>query len=81
MADEVFLIRHGQSTFNALYEAKGADPFHFDARLSPLGHQQVAAPEQQHNCSLPTWSWSHHSRGPSKPVDHSCDVGRPPRTR
>lgn len=42
MAAEVFLIRHGQSTFNASYEVTGSDPFHFDAPLSPLGHRQVA---------------------------------------
>ncbi len=38
-----FLIRHGQSTFNALYEDTGVDPLHFDARLSSKGRQQVAA--------------------------------------
>lgn len=39
----VDLIRHGQSTFNAHYEATGQDPMHFDARLTPLGEQQVMA--------------------------------------
>lgn len=39
----VHLIRHGQSTFNAHYEATGEDPIHIDARLTPLGHAQVAA--------------------------------------
>jgi broad specificity phosphatase PhoE len=39
----VDLIRHGQSTFNAHYEATGQDPMHFDARLTELGEQQVAA--------------------------------------
>jgi broad specificity phosphatase PhoE len=38
----VHLIRHGQSTFNQHYEATGIDPMHFDARLTPLGEQQVA---------------------------------------
>jgi glucosyl-3-phosphoglycerate phosphatase len=42
MASKIYLIRHGQSTFNALYEIDGVDPMHFDARLSPLGHRQVA---------------------------------------
>lgn len=37
----VFLIRHGQSTFNALYGENGVDPMHVDARLSALGHDQV----------------------------------------
>jgi broad specificity phosphatase PhoE len=39
----VHLIRHGQSTFNAHYEATGQDPLHFDARLTELGEQQVKA--------------------------------------
>jgi glucosyl-3-phosphoglycerate phosphatase len=43
MPKSVDLIRHGQSTFNAHYEATGQDPLHFDARLSPLGEQQVKA--------------------------------------
>ena len=38
----VDLIRHGQSTFNAHYEATGEDPLHFDARLTPHGRKQVA---------------------------------------
>lgn len=42
MAKDVFLIRHGQSTFNVLYEASGVDPLHFDAPLSELGAAQVA---------------------------------------
>ncbi len=37
----VHVIRHGQSTFNALYSEHGPDPMHFDARLTPLGEQQV----------------------------------------
>jgi glucosyl-3-phosphoglycerate phosphatase len=37
----VILIRHGQSTFNAAYEATCIDPMMFDAPLSPLGVEQV----------------------------------------
>jgi broad specificity phosphatase PhoE len=43
MPRHVDLIRHGQSTFNAHYEATGQDPLHFDARLTELGEQQVVA--------------------------------------
>ena len=43
MPHSVDLIRHGQSTFNAHYEATGEDPLHFDARLTALGESQVAA--------------------------------------
>ncbi|WP_210493074.1 histidine phosphatase family protein [Microvirga antarctica] len=44
MKKVVHCIRHGQSTFNAQFEAAGGvDPLHFDAVLSPLGEQQVAA--------------------------------------
>ena len=39
----VHLIRHGQSTFNAGFAETGADPMHRDARLTELGHAQVAA--------------------------------------
>jgi glucosyl-3-phosphoglycerate phosphatase len=39
----VDLIRHGQSTFNAACTEAGSDPLHYDARLTPLGHAQVAA--------------------------------------
>jgi len=42
VAREVYLIRHGQSTFNELFGATSVDPLHFDARLSPLGESQVA---------------------------------------
>jgi len=38
---KILLIRHGQSTFNAHYEATGQDPGHFDARLTELGHHQA----------------------------------------
>ena len=38
----VYLIRHGQSTFNAAYEQTGVDPMLFDAPLSALGGRQVA---------------------------------------
>jgi broad specificity phosphatase PhoE len=47
MAATVFLIRHGQSTFNAHHAATGQDPGHIDARLTDLGHQQVAAARAQ----------------------------------
>ena len=42
MVQDVYLIRHGQSTFNAAYEASGVDPMHFDARLSQRGAGQIA---------------------------------------
>ena len=42
MRKTIHLIRHGQSTFNAAFEATRVDPLHFDARLTPLGHEQVA---------------------------------------
>lgn len=38
---KIFLIRHGQSTFNEHYEATGRDPGHFDARLTMRGRQQA----------------------------------------
>jgi len=41
MLKDIFLIRHGQSTFNAHYELHGTDPMHVDARLTELGHRQV----------------------------------------
>ena len=43
MAKRLDLIRHGQSTFNAIYAEAGLDPFEEDARLTELGHQQVSA--------------------------------------
>lgn len=36
----IFLIRHAQSQFNAVYQAGQPDPLLFDARLSELGHEQ-----------------------------------------
>ena len=36
----IFLIRHAQSQFNAVYQADQPDPLLFDARLSELGHEQ-----------------------------------------
>lgn len=39
----MLLIRHGESTFNAAYQATGVDPLHVDARLSETGLAQVAA--------------------------------------
>lgn len=41
MPSTVHLIRHGQSTFNMVYAETGEDPIHIDARLTPLGHEQV----------------------------------------
>jgi len=38
----VLLIRHGESTFNALYRETGVDPQLVDAPLSPFGERQVA---------------------------------------
>jgi broad specificity phosphatase PhoE len=43
MPTHTFLIRHGQSTFNELFEANGVDPLHYDARLSVTGRNQVEA--------------------------------------
>lgn len=44
MIKTIHCIRHGQSTFNAHWEQAGkTDPLHFDAVLSDLGHEQVAA--------------------------------------
>ena len=37
----IYLIRHGQSTFNAAYETSAIDPMLFDAPLSALGKRQV----------------------------------------
>ena len=42
MTATVILIRHGQSTFNAHFEATGTDPGHVDARLTETGHRQAA---------------------------------------
>ncbi len=46
MAKDVYLIRHGQSTFNILFDSSGIDPLHFDAPLSTLGVGQVAKARQ-----------------------------------
>ena len=37
----VFLIRHGQSTFNEIYARTLVDPNLIDAPLSPIGETQV----------------------------------------
>jgi len=37
----IYLIRHGQSVFNAVYEASIGDPLIFDAPLSRVGRQQA----------------------------------------
>lgn len=47
MTATVILIRHGQSTFNAHFEATGTDPGHIDARLTEIGHRQAAAARAQ----------------------------------
>ena len=47
MRKTIHLIRHGQSTFNALFEETRIDPLHFDARLTPLGHAQVEAARER----------------------------------
>jgi glucosyl-3-phosphoglycerate phosphatase len=43
MPTRTFLIRHGQSTFNEVFDANGVDPLHYDARLTPTGRNQVEA--------------------------------------
>ena len=42
MTKTVHCIRHGQSTFNAAFEASRVDPLHWDAPLTELGRRQVA---------------------------------------
>jgi glucosyl-3-phosphoglycerate phosphatase len=37
----IHLFRHGESTFNASWDAFGLDPGHPDAGLTDLGHEQV----------------------------------------
>ena len=37
----ILCIRHGESTFNAARPKAGADPLHFDAPMSAIGHEQV----------------------------------------
>jgi broad specificity phosphatase PhoE len=39
----IFLLRHGQSSFNAAWESRGLDPNEADARLTHLGWQQAFA--------------------------------------
>ena len=38
----IYLIRHAQSEFNAIYDPDKPDPMIFDARLSSLGESQAA---------------------------------------
>ena len=40
-ARKMLCIRHGQSTFNAAWAQSPCDPMLWDARLSPLGREQV----------------------------------------
>ena len=39
----IYFLRHGQSTFNAVYDRTGVDPMIFDAKLSACGWKQVDA--------------------------------------
>jgi len=41
ISKSILCIRHGESTFNAARVTAGADPLHFDAPMSEVGHQQV----------------------------------------
>jgi broad specificity phosphatase PhoE len=47
MSAQILLIRHGQSTFNAIFDQTNVDPLHFDAPLSPLGRQQIDLARQK----------------------------------
>lgn len=47
MSAQILLIRHGQSTFNAIFDRTNVDPMHFDAPLSPHGRQQVDLARQK----------------------------------
>ena len=47
MSAQILLIRHGQSTFNAVFDQTNVDPLHFDAPLSPLGRQQIDLARQK----------------------------------
>jgi broad specificity phosphatase PhoE len=40
-AKSILCIRHGESSFNAMWRQTGTDPLHFDAPLSDLGREQV----------------------------------------
>ncbi|HEY5475187.1 MAG TPA: histidine phosphatase family protein [Tepidiformaceae bacterium] len=39
----VYLLRHGESAFNAVYDVTGVDPGIIDARLTERGREQVRA--------------------------------------
>jgi glucosyl-3-phosphoglycerate phosphatase len=41
MSKTIHCIRHGESTFNAHWRDSATDPLLFDARLTPVGEQQV----------------------------------------
>lgn len=43
----IYLIRHGQSEFNAAHADGGPDPMIFDAPLTELGRQQALAAREQ----------------------------------
>lgn len=48
MSRQIHLIRHGQSLANLAISLKPGDPLIYDAPLSPLGHEQVAAARTRH---------------------------------
>jgi broad specificity phosphatase PhoE len=50
---QLFLIRHGQSLFNAHFAEHNRDPMIRDAELSEIGHAQVAAARARRHL-LPT---------------------------
>jgi broad specificity phosphatase PhoE len=41
MRKAVYLIRHGESSFNRISNATERDPFHYDASLTKLGVRQA----------------------------------------
>ena len=74
MPTHTFLIRHGQSTFNELFDATGIDPLHHDARLTSKGrHQVVAAKEAAQRLGVDLVVVS--------PLTRAIDMSRPVRSR
>lgn len=43
----IYLIRHAQSTFNAVYDPNKPDPMIFDAPITPLGESQALRAEAE----------------------------------
>src|SRR5688572_18672933 len=41
MRKAIYLIRHGESSFNQISDATERDPFHYDASLTKLGVRQA----------------------------------------